>query len=431
MTNVRFKKTPRIYYGWIIVGLSFFTMAFQVFTRYGFAIFQVPLIAEFGWKRGTLSGAFALSLLSYAIAVPFMGSLLEKRGPRAVMPWGPVLAGCAMLFGYFVNSLLHIYILMGLLVGLAIPISGFATHSAIIPRWFLKKRGRAVGMSVVAGAGFGVLFLSPITERLIALFGWRHAYLILGFFILLVLVPANFLLMRNRPEDVGQARDGNPLQERDELPPLSMGKKTDQGVRKVFHSVKNDKKFRLFVLFGLLLGFHANTILSHLHLYLVDTGYNTSTAAIIFGSVGFLRAVSGTAMGWVSDLIGRGRGGALSALIAATGVGVLLLLPLFGGGIFAGIVFVLIYGTGAGGLSVCYSSLAGDLFEGPRFGVIMGFFEISYALGGVVGAPLAGYTFDHTGSYAFPFILTILGTLLSAFVILRLAPSRNPQIPVS
>ena len=132
-----------------------------------------------------------------------------------------------MLFGYFVSSLLHVYILMGLLVGLAIPISGFATHSAIIPRWFLKKRGRAVGMSVVAGTGFGVLVLSPITERLIAIFDWRHAYLILGFFILLVLVPANFLLMRNRPEDIGQALDGNPLQERDELPPLSMGKKTD------------------------------------------------------------------------------------------------------------------------------------------------------------------------------------------------------------
>lgn len=43
-------KTPWIYYGWIIVALGFVTLAVQIFARFSFAIFQKPLIDEFGWS---------------------------------------------------------------------------------------------------------------------------------------------------------------------------------------------------------------------------------------------------------------------------------------------------------------------------------------------------------------------------------------------
>ena len=86
----------------------------------------------------------------------------------------------------------------------------------------------------------------------------------------------------------------------------------------------------------------------------------------------------------------------------------LLLTPGLGAVPLPGYLFALLFGFGTGGMSACYSALAGDSFKGPTFGVIMGFIEISYAMGGVVGPSLAGIAFG---------LLTVwTGNLLAAIV---------------
>ena len=94
----------------------------------------------------------------------------------------------------------------------------------------------------------------------------------------------------------------------------------------------------------------------------------------------------------------------------------LLLTPGLGAVPLPGYLFALLFGFGTGGMSACYSALAGDSFKGPTFAVIMGFIEISYALGGVVGPSLAGFAFDLTGSYLLPFSLDILLLFTAIFV---------------
>ncbi|MEK6712280.1 MAG: MFS transporter [Nitrospinota bacterium] len=389
------------YYGWAIVGLAHVTLAFQVTTRFGFGIFQVPLIEEFGWSRGALGGAFALGLGAYAVFVPYAGSLLERHGPRRVMPWGCVIAGLSMAGSFFVSSLWHVYLMSGLLCGTGLAISGFSTHSALMPRWFIRARGRATGLAL-AGIGVGTLVLSPAIERAIAYWGWRAAYLLFGLSILLLIVPANFLLMRDYPEEKGQGPDGGPPRSPEALA-AARGGHSGKGVREVFAAVRGDARFWVFVLLAFCIGLNANTLMSQLQLYLVDQGYPTAPAALIFGAVGFLRMLGSVAGGWMGDRIGRGRGVALSAVIVALGLVHLLLLPALGGGIANGLLYALLYGAGVGAMSACYSALAGDCFEGPTYGVIIGFLEICYGLGGVVGPPLAGLMFDLTRSYAVPF----------------------------
>jgi MFS family permease len=73
------------------------------------------------------------------------------------------------------------------------------------------------------------------------------------------------------------------------------------------------------------------------------------------------------------------------------------------------------YGVGIGGIATIFASLAGDLFEGPSLGVIMGFLEISFALGGTVGPVFAGFAFDITGSYLLPFA-AVGGAMLIAIL---------------
>lgn len=186
-------KTPWIYYGRIIVALGFVTLAVQIFARFSFAIFQKPLIDEFGWSRGLLGGAYSLALLVYAVLCPYAGSLLERKGPRAIMPWGCVLVGLAFMGGYFISALWHVYFLFGIVAGLGVVLNGFAANSAIMPRWFLHKRGRATGITL-SGIGIGILVLSPVVEQMIEHWGWRGAYLGFGAFVLCVMSPASYLI---------------------------------------------------------------------------------------------------------------------------------------------------------------------------------------------------------------------------------------------
>jgi MFS family permease len=339
------------------------------------------------------------------------------------MPWGCVVVGLSMVGGYFISSVWHVYLLIGLFAGIGVTMNGFATNTAIMPRWFLHKRGRATGITL-SGIGFGILALSPMIERMIAHFGWRVSYFLFGLIILLVIAPANFLFMQNRPEDLGQARDGlDPSTAPGHLDRVGNHTRengVDLSVRSVFRTLRGDFRFWAMMFLYFSIGFNNNTILTQLQLYLVDTEYTTAAAAIIFGMVGFLRTVGSVFGGWMGDTVGRGRGAAISAVVVSFGLVVLLFLPGLGGGLLLGYLFTLIYGLGLGSMSACGSALNGDIFEGPTYGVIVGFVEICYGLGGVVGPPLAGIVFDFTGSYIIPFSIIIVILMMSVFVSLWL-----------
>ena len=393
---------PSFYYGWVIVCLSHFTLAFHVVTRFSFGIFQVPLIEEFQWGRGLLGGAFALSMATYALGAPLAGSLLDRYGPRAIMPWGSVVLGISLIASYFISSILEVYLLIGFCLGGGLALSGFATHSAIMPRWFIEKRGRATGIAL-SGIGIGILFLAPILERLIAIFGWRIAYLIFGLVILFIVSPTGFLLLKDHPEDIGQGPDGTPPRSPEEFKKVYGEKNQKKGIREVFKFVRRDKRFWILMTIAFGIGFNNNTIMSQLALYLIDIKYLPVTAAIIFGSVGFIRTLGSVVGGWIGDLIGRSYGVSLAGFIVGTGLVFLIFLPNFGSTLTNGFIFAIIYGTGTGAMSGCFSSLCGDCFEGPNYGTIVGFMEIFYGFGGVLGAPYAGFFFDITKSYTIPF----------------------------
>ena len=424
------KKAPRFFYGWVIVWLSFTTLAFHMGARYSFGIFQVPMIAEFGWSRGIMGGAFSLSLAVYALSSPYAGALLERRGPRAVMPWGSALIGAGLAGGFFIASLGHVFFFLGLVFGLGLALSGYPMHSAVIPRWFVKRRGLATGIAL-AGIGVGTLVLSPVIERVIALWGWRAAYLALGMVILLIIAPANFFLLRNRPEDIGEAPDGM------RFPPAPPGPKANPPggeearggqVRAVFRRVRVEPRFWALVSLAFIMGVSNNTVRSQILLHLTDVGFSMAAGAVLFGAMGLMWMAGSVGGGWLGDRIGRGAAVAVSAFSSAAGIFILLLAPALGGGVLPVYLFVLLFALGGGGMSSSYSALAGDCFEGPSYGVIIGFVQLPYGLGGVIGPPFAGVVFDYTRSYQVPFSALILALLCAVFLSLWLhragAPAR-------
>ncbi|MCY4382839.1 MAG: MFS transporter [Nitrospinae bacterium] len=405
---------PWIYYGWVIVGTSFTAMAFHQTARFSFSIFQVPLIQEFGWGRGALGGAYALMLGSYALVSPFTGNLFDKKGARAVMPWGSVLVGVGFTLAYFISELWHVYLVPCLFVGLGMALSGFAMHSALMPQWFQKKRGLATGLAL-SGSGTGILLFIPLIEWLISTKGWRLTYLIFGLAVLFIVVPITALLLRRGPEDVDQYIDGE-----SEPPAHSATKSSEKShsppLFQVFRQVCKQKNFWTLLIVVFFMGLNNNSILSQLQLYLVDAEYSTALAAFFFGMLGAIRMLATFSMGWLSDFIGRKRAQGLSSFITVCGIVILLSIPHVSSKILMGWVFIFVYGMGLGGMSVCYSSMSADAFKGPSFGATIGLLEIFFGLGGFIGPPLAGYLFDYTGSYMIPFVGIAIGLVCCIFM---------------
>src|SRR6202049_1067947 len=135
------------FYGWIIVGVTFVTMAIGVNARTAFSLFFAPIIDEFGWERGVTAGAFSFGFLISAILSPGMGKLMDKTGPRTVMEVGTVLMASGLLLAPLTTQPWHLYLTIGVMVGAGSVCLGYSGQSLFLPNWFNRRRGLAMGLA--------------------------------------------------------------------------------------------------------------------------------------------------------------------------------------------------------------------------------------------------------------------------------------------
>src|ERR1700750_630644 len=97
MSSPRWQARLPFFYGWVIIAVAFVTMAIAVTARTAVSPLVAPLINEFGWDRGLVAGAFSFGFLVSAILSPFIGKLMDARGPRVVIGIGVALLGAGLL----------------------------------------------------------------------------------------------------------------------------------------------------------------------------------------------------------------------------------------------------------------------------------------------------------------------------------------------
>ena len=195
------------FYGWVVVAVTFVTMAIGVNARTAFSLFFPPIISEFGWERGITAGAFSFGFVVSGIVSPLIGRLMDRAGPRAVMELGVVLIGGGLLLAPLTSEPWHLYVTIGVMVGAGSVCLGYSGQSLFLPNWFIRKRGFAIGIAF-AGVGIGSVTLLPWVQHMIEQTGWRTACTAMGLMILIVLAPIN-LFLHKRPEDIGLRPDGD------------------------------------------------------------------------------------------------------------------------------------------------------------------------------------------------------------------------------
>jgi MFS family permease len=194
------------FYGWLLVAIGFVTMAVGVNARTAFSLLFPPILDEFGWDRGVTAGIFSFGFLVSALVTPFVGRLMDRRGPALVVELGVAAMAAGLLLAPLAREAWQLYLTLGALVGGGINCLAYTGQSLYLTNWFVRRRGFALSIAF-SGVGIGSVTLLPWLQTLIEDGGWRAACWALGILVLVLLVPPN-LLLRRRPEDLGLNPDG-------------------------------------------------------------------------------------------------------------------------------------------------------------------------------------------------------------------------------
>jgi MFS family permease len=409
------------FYGWIIVIVTFVTMAIGVNARTSFSLFFPPIIDEFGWERGVTAGAFSFGFLVSGIVSPLIGRLMDRAGPRAVMELGVALMAGGMLLAPLTTQPWHLYLTIGVMVGAGSVCLGYSGQSLFLPNWFNRRRGLAMGLAF-AGVGIGSMTLLPWVQHLIEQSGWRTACTAMGVLILVVLAPIN-LLLHKRPEDIGLQADGDAAPSASAKPVSYVVDSDWAGTDWTLSRAMRTARFWWLAIgyFGGLYIWYAVQV--HQTKYLLDIGFSSSVAVWALGAVSLLGIPGQIVLGHVSDRIGREWVWTASCLGFA-----LCFLALIALAQFPSLLLVCIMVLAQGALGYGLTSIMGavvlEIFQGKHFGSIFGTIMLIALAGGAAGPWVTGLLHDSTGSYTLGFAIAVVMSGLSAVAVWRASPGK-------
>ncbi|MEM7255536.1 MAG: MFS transporter, partial [Pseudomonadota bacterium] len=415
------------FYGYVVLGVAFISLAIGVNSRTAFSLFYPEILNEFGWERGATAGVFSVGFLASTIVMPFVGQMIERFGPQWVVPLGAVLVSSGLILTTQVDSILGMYATLGaLMVGGSVFLS-YIGHSAFLPNWFVARRGLMLGLAF-SGVGVGGIVMFPLLESYMASEGWRAGCWALAIVLLAVVVPINLLLQRGRPESMGLAADGKPTEVDGSARPREV----------VLDAVWAEREWTLraivstprvwFVTIAYFSSLYISyAVLVHQTKFLLDVGFSSEEAAWSLGVVGAAAIGAQLGIGYVSDRIGREWGWTLCALGYVLTFLVFITLasdpsrPLLYVGL-AGLGFL------GMGLAPLFSAVAAELFQGRYFGRMYGLLSLATAIGAASGTWITGALHDRFGSYVPAFWLGIALAGISIVSIWLAGPGRVRRV---
>jgi MFS family permease len=417
------------YYGWLIVGIAFVTMAIGVSARTAFSLLLPPLLAELGWERGVVAGAFSFGFLVSALLSPVAGRLLDARGPRVVILIGAVLLVTGLFLAPSIERTWHLYATLGLLVGAGANLMTYTVHSQFLPNWFLRRRALAISMAF-SGVGVGAIVLLPWLQSIIVADGWRASCWAMGLLVALVVAPLNLLVWK-RPEDIGLSPDGASRASAAAKGPTAAANIVDPVWTATEWTLARAVRTGRF--WWIVLGYFCSTIAwyavqVHQTKYLVEIGFTPLVAAWALGIVSVVAIPGQIGLGALSDRIGREwvwTAGCLGFAVCYAALIALEHAP------SKALLYLMVVSQGFLGYAITsvMGPIVAEIFEGPHYGAIFGTITVALIGGGAAGPWIAGLVYDATGGYGLAWALALACCAVSAAAIWLAAPRKVRVVP--
>lgn len=405
------------YYGWVLAIMLGITQTITWgIVYYGFSSFMPALEADLGWSRGQMSGALSVAMLLSGLAAAPVGHWLDHHGPRVLMTAGSVAAVVLLVALSQVGTLVQFYVVWALL-GVVMATVLYEPAFVVITAWFERQRTRAM-MIVTLMAGLASTIFFPVAAWLIEWLGWRSALLTLAAFLALTTIVPYALLLRRRPEDIGQHLDGDPAPHASRLaalraPKLSVGVALRQ------------PSFRWLAVAFSLNSVASIAVYTHLIAYLQDRGYEATLAASLSGLVGAMQVVGRIILGVLGDRVPLRVNAAVVLGLQPLALMALLLIP----GLPGLVLFVIGFGASRGAVTLVRPAFVADIYGRERYGTIAGalaaFVMVATALAPISG----GAAYDLFGEYDPLFWSFVVLSAVAAGLVLLVrgeAPASEP-----
>lgn len=411
------------FYGWkalAVVSSMYFVMSGALL--YSFPIFLPFLCDAFDWSREFVSWAQTTAMIVIGLTGPFAGIFIAQYGPRRAIVVGNTLsASCFILMG-FLSGPWQLFLAYGVLFGLGGSLGGMLPITTIANNWFVRKRSLALSFVFTAG-GIGALVLVNLTMKMINHLGWRSTYLMIGAITILLLVIMPGLLVRNKPEDLGQVPDGIDGQD----------KKVTEARAKNIHSTPVDFTAKeamrtpalwLLMVFAAAHMFGLQGMLQHQVAFLMDIGLSSSAAAFAMSLFGGVSIVGRLGIGFLGLKYHIRPLAIVTMLLLIAGMSI----AVFTETMSMVFVYTTLLGIGMGSSLVAVMNLYPVYFGKTHYPKIFGYMRPFITIISSLGSPLAGRIRDITGSYTLAWEISV-GVLIIGLVLLILAkPPIHPTL---
>ena len=399
------------YYGWPLVGVGFLFYGLGIAPAYySWGFFAPEIIEELGISRqqvGEIFGTFALVL---SLTSMVSAAAINRFGLRITVTVGAVIASVGWYAVGKAESLLHLYISYALIGGFGLGLSTLMPAQTLPVFWFRRYRARATAIIFFGAAVFGAIVI-PLDSYILEDSGWRAAWVYISIVSFSVAI-ISALLLRNRPEDIGQYCDGDPSWRESHFLKCS-----DVNREEKMFSLKQaimTPQFAIATLADIANAVPWRIITVHGRLHMENLGFAPALAAAILGvRVGM--SGLGRLSGSLSDFTRPGFVMALALMFTAFGVGGLWCFKTSGAAYFC----VVLMGIGYGAAFTTIPVIFGNFFGRRAF---VGTAGLRVAITGVVGffgVSWAGAVADKYGTYN-PVLIALAALCAGAAVLIFL-----------
>ena len=400
-----------VYYGWYVVGVAFlanFAAAGSQF--YAFNAFMLPLCELRGWTRADINLAPIIGFICGLLGQYSYGSIISITGPRRLMAMGALVSAAAFVTLGQAQELWLFYLAYILLIMGNAAMASLVANTAV-SNWFVRLRGRAMGMATSGLTMAGVILPFAAYHLLHTVgLGWAFAIIGLG---IACLAPIAWLVVRDSPESCGMLPDGQAVAPQDRASIKIM----PQSQVPPSQLIKSPSFWKVGMAYGLAsAGVFA--VVFQLGPRFQDLGMDGDTAMIMVA----LTSVAGTCgkftWGTLCDRFPPNR---LAAVMFSM-VGLGQILGLVASGPITVGFFILVFGFGMGGIMSTFPIISAWCFGRAAFASVFRLLALFLGLQ-AVGYVLMGGSFSLTGSYDAAYLVFIFVDMAAAAVIVTVKPS--------
>ncbi|KAL1921086.1 uncharacterized protein VTP21DRAFT_11721 [Calcarisporiella thermophila] len=400
-------------YGWVVVLGAFFANFYAFGIVFCWGIYQELYLNHiYQGQISTLAISFVGSITTACLfgLGPVVNLFVRLIGFRSTMLIGSFVAPTALLLASWASQIWHVFLTQGILFGIGISLAYFPAIT-IPSKWFSKRRGLAIGISM-SGGGIGGLVLTPIARSVLERLGYAWSLRVLAFIGYLIMPCATLVLRDWHPPNTHSAAHAN---------------RHGHRKRKFLDWEILNVNVRLMFVIGFFITFGYAAPFFMLAQYARFIGVDASLAATLIGVMSGINSLARIGLGMSADYLGR-----INVFLVCTlagGLSTMIVWPL-AKSLNILILFVVLYGIFGGGFISLFPVVCAELVPIQHLHDVFGFIFFATTFGSLLGPPLAGLILDAQNRTTFVPLAEFTGALsvLAALIILVLRLRVNKSI---